>query len=490
VTISRQVLADPAALAHDVQVWARLKDGTPLVTAATRGAGKVVLFHITANPDWSTLPISGLFVEMMQKILERAPQQNLSDASTPSGNDAVSTGGSKSILKPWRLLDGFGKLADPGDRAQAIVAADAPPRAEPSTPAGLYGPQNALRAVNVISSGEALTPIKMPSGAQARILEQARTVALAPWLYLGAFGLFLLDAVLCALALGAGTQGVRARAAVTAVAMAFLLLPSPEPAAAQTERPAASADETAFALKASLETRLAFVRTGDAEADRISKAGLTGLSKILTARTAVEPGEPMEIDPAKDEFVFFPLIYWPVLPNPQPLSDTVLAKIDAYMKQGGLIVFDTKNSDGFDQTLMAGAVRTPLGNLLGKLDLPPLQKVSEGHVLTKSFYLLQSFPGRWDNGDPWVEAPSADGDAIKRGVKADGVSSILITSNDLAAAWALDDSDRPVFAAVPGGDEQREMAFRFGVNIVMYALTGNYKSDQVHVPAILERLGH
>ena len=36
---------------------------------------------------------------------------------------------------------------------------------------------------------------------------------------------------------------------------------------------------------------------------------------------------------------------------------------------------------------------------------------------------------------------------------------------------------------------QREMACRFGVNLVMYALTGNYKADQVHVPAILERLG-
>ena len=48
----------------------------------------------------------------------------------------------------------------------------------------------------------------------------------------------------------------------------------------------------------------------------------------------------------------------------------------------------------------------------------------------------------------------------------------------------------PVVAAcVPGGERQRELAMRFGVNLVMYVLTGNYKSDQVHVPAILERLG-
>jgi hypothetical protein len=69
------------------------------------------------------------------------------------------------------------------------------------------------------------------------------------------------------------------------------------------------------------------------------------------------------------------------------------------------------------------------------------------------------------------------------------VSSIVITSNDLAGAWALDESNRPIYPTVPGGEVQREMAFRGGVNLVMYALTGNYKADQVHVPALLERLG-
>ena len=61
--------------------------------------------------------------------------------------------------------------------------------------------------------------------------------------------------------------------------------------------------------------------------------------------------------------------------------------------------------------------------------------------------------------------------------------------NDWAGAWAVDDQGRPAFPCVPGGEPQREMAMRFGVNLVMYVLTGNYKTDQVHVPAILERLG-
>ena len=103
------------------------------------------------------------------------------------------------------------------------------------------------------------------------------------------------------------------------------------------------------------------------------------------------------------------------------------------------------------------------------------------HVLTRAYYLMHEFPGRYTGGTLWV---AADAD-----VHNDGVSPIIIGANDYAAAWALDSSLRPLYAVVPGGNRQREMAFRFGINLVMYALTGNYKTDQVHVPAILERLG-
>ena len=59
----------------------------------------------------------------------------------------------------------------------------------------------------------------------------------------------------------------------------------------------------------------------------------------------------------------------------------------------------------------------------------------------------------------------------------------------VGAAWALDEQGYPIYPVVPGGERQREMVFRFGVNLAMYALTGNYKADQVHIPAILRRLG-
>src|SRR5260221_13275534 len=122
-----------------------------------------------------------------------------------------------------------------------------------------------------------------------------------------------------------------------------------------------------------------------------------------------------------------------------------------------------------------------LGRRLGGVKIPPLAPVPPDHVLSKSFYLMHDYPGRWNGGQLWIEPVE---DRIN-----DGVASVIVGGNDWAGAWAVDGQGRPAYAVVPGGEQQREMAFRFGINLVMYVLTGNYKTDQVHVPAILERLG-
>ena len=95
-------------------------------------------------------------------------------------------------------------------------------------------------------------------------------------------------------------------------------------------------------------------------------------------------------------------------------------------------------------------------------------------------------------GQLWVEATATaneDEPASRPARAGDGVSSIIITSNDFAGAWANRSDGQSMLPMVPGEPRQRDFAFRAGVNIVMYTLTGNYKADQVHVPALLERLG-
>ena len=535
VLVNRQVLADPSRLTPDVQVWARLKDGTPLVTAAKRGDGQIVLFHTTGNSDWSNLPISGLFVEMLQRITLlggfNAPTVTAAAAAS-NGSAAASKGGAPvssdatvaaagdapGVLLAVQTLDGYGVLRAPPPTAQPVTAsAFASTAASLDHPPGYYGAAGVPRSLNVMSEKTALQALPpLPSRAQSRSYEAGNSWPLKPWLLAITLGLIFAD-IIAVLLLQAGGLPWRlpqasqraspapstSAAAVLALlaASALLVIGSPTSSAQSTNSPSPPAADAKpapaaipdFALSATSKITLGYVLTGDKETDTISRLGLSGLSRVLEVRSSVEPGEPIGVDVTKDEIAFFPVLYWPVLKNPQPLPEAALAKIDAYMKQGGMIVFDTRDyQTGLPTGMaMAGETGPALQRLLGRLDLPRLEPVPEGHVLTKSFYLLRSFPGRWDGGQLWVEAQEnrdSDDDSRKPR-RADGVTSVMVTSNDFAAAWALDSRGKPLYPAVPGGERQREMALRTGINIVMHALTGNYKADQVHVPALLERLG-
>ncbi|HEY4123236.1 MAG TPA: DUF4159 domain-containing protein [Rhizomicrobium sp.] len=464
VTISRQILAEPS-VELGPHSWARLADGTPLVTAAQRGKGWIVLFHVTASPAWSSLPLSGLYVDMLRRVLE------LANGSRPA---AV---GANVSLAPAQVLDGFGQLQKAPAEALPLrgnqIGKVQPTAAHPP---GYYGSEGAEVALNVVGSDFAFAPLDL-SGIS--YYEASNAVSLGAPLLAIAMALLLVDAIVSLALRGLLTlpRGNFARAAP--VLLFFLLLV-----------PHARADD-AFDMKAALDTRLAYVNTGLADVDNMSKAGLVGLDVALTQRTSYEPQEPMAVDLEKDDLSFFPLLYWPMDPREKDLSPAAISKLTDYMKNGGTILFDTRD-------LSLGAVRgaqspgeQTLRRIASKLDLPPLEPIPPDHVLTKAFYLLQSFPGRWDGGKVWVEKlPPADPDAGPSPARGgDGVSPVIIGSNDWAAAWAVDQQGRPLVAVVPGGEHQREMAVRFGVNVVMYAFTGNYKTDQVHVPALLERLG-
>jgi hypothetical protein len=514
VTINRQVLADPAELTPEVAIWARLKDGTPLVTASKRGNGHLVLFHVTANSDWSNLPISGLFVEMLRRLSTMGTIGASGEQGSTKTEATVTADGS--FLAPLKTLDGIGMLTPPPPTAEPIKASElASTRPGFEHPPGYYGQATTPRAFNVLSPKSVLKPFpRLPASVTRLSYQNAATTALKPSLLALAVGLLFADifAVLLLQAGGFGrliTRRPRRRATAAAViALAVLgcsgatdaraqdipqldtFSPLPPPSVTVTVRSGDTAGDKA-AIDATSKVTFAYVRSGDRDTDETSRAGLEGLGRVLEARTAVEPGEPAAVDIAKDEIAFYPILYWPVLESAEALPDVTIAKIDAYMKEGGLIIFDTRDyGQGGANTLpLAGRGGAALQRLLGKLDVPRLEPVPENHVVTKSFYLLRSFPGRWDGGQLWVEAISNNDSETRKARVSDGVTSIMITSNDFAAAWALDDRGRPLYPVVPGGEMQREMAFRSGINIVMHALTGNYKADQVHVPALLERLG-
>ncbi len=474
VTIKRQVLTEPS-IGTDIRSWAQLSDGTPLVTARRQDKGWIILFHVTANTAWSSLPISGLFVEMLRRTIA---------LSTGVAADDPSLTAAGGPLAPTETLDGFGRLGQPAAAALPLRGPDFEKTvANPRHPPGFYGEGGVRRAFNLFKHDAALKALPaLPAGVETTTFGLRQAVELKYVLMAIAIALALFDLVagLVLRGLVAPPRLPARQAAAVVIAIAF----------AATLIPPVKADEN-FNLKASNTYRLAFVLTGDAEVDAMSRAGLKGLTRILKERTAAEPGEPIAIDIEQDELAFFPMIYWPVSVSQSQLSADALAKVDAFMRNGGTILFDTRDQDTAlpGATGNAGSGSLTLRRLLAGLDIPPLQPIGQDHVLTRAFYLLREFPGRWASGRVWVEARQAAGDGAPSTTASDGVSPIIVGGADWAAAWAEDDNGRRIAAVVPGGERQREMALRFGVNLVMYTLTGNYKTDQVHVPAILERLG-
>jgi hypothetical protein len=501
VTVMRQVLAEPDTGLSE-RTWATLADGTPLVTGTRRGKGMIVLFHVTADTRWSDLPLSVAFVEMLKRIVALSGTVN---ADEP----ASTTSASRDVLPASRVLNGFGQFEAPPPTARPIFASFSG-RAKADTPPGFYGPPEGLQAVNTLAPADRLTPLDFSVlGARIEPYRQGEPQDLRGAVFLAALALLLVDA-LVVFWLAGGIYRLmprrRAGAAIVLIAAAALLAGHSDASAQATgerppaARPAAPSDPRAddFAIKATLDTRLAYVITGNAEADQISKAGLQGLTLFLAQRTALEAGDPVGLDIGRDELAFFPLIYWPIVPEAPKPSAQALAKIDAYMKRGGTVLFDTRDAvmappGAGGETKSPGMVA--LRSILSSLDLPELEPVPKDHVLTKTFFLLRDFPGRFNSGQLWVEAlvPADElenEDESRRPARGgDGVSSVIITSNDLAGAWASRPDGQPMLPMGPGDARQREMAYRAGVNIVMYTLTGNYKADQVHIPALLERLG-
>jgi hypothetical protein len=479
IIVNRQVLAEPSRNVMD-RTWARLSDGTPLVTGVRRGGGWLVLFHVTANIDWSNLPLSGLFVDMLRGIVKLGK--------------GTTAGGTTILLPPLTLLDGFGKMRNTGLSTAPIAISKGEPVLgipDANHPPGMYGNASYRYALNLGDGFEDYSSIDliMESIREVRF-DTMGQVDLRHWVLSAAIFLFMLDSLFAWRSRGfVRSFRIRRQGAGIVLCLiiptAILLFPGSSVGqildlSAQKGGPTyVQTDE--FVIESTREVRLAYALTGDPKVDAISRAGLVGLSWILRQRTAIEPSVPIGVHLDDSSILLYPLVYWPVTGKEQIFTDKAVHNIDGYLKMGGMILLDTRDQGNVSE-VSPEFVRAKklLRKILEALDPPALLPVPDGHALRQAFYLINRFPGRWDGGNVWVER-------YEGGVN-DGVSSLVIGGHDWAAAWALSPSGNPLFPLVPGGEPQREMAFRFGVNLVMYALTGNYKADQVHIPSILGRL--
>ena len=457
ITVKRQVMAEPG-IETDTKTWARLEDGSPVVTSSTRGLGRIVLFHVTAGPDWSNLPVGGLYVNMLRRILPLA-------RAAPARNQD-STG-------DWvaeKVLNGFGRLETPPIESASLTdegfeSVEISPQHLP----GLYRQGARRRALNTVKNPESLKAIGAQSGVTLSDYGLTKDRTIGGVLLGAALFMLALDAFFALMSSGRMAYlKPRISKGLAALAIATLVI-MPSDVYAQDKN-----------LDAATALHLAYVKTGNGRMDRMSEIALESLARQLTIRTTIEPKGAKGINPETDDLVFYPFLYWPVARDAQPLSQKANSNLNAYMAGGGTIVFDTQ--DEGDRVLRGSEPHPGLTALTQNLDIPALNKTPEDHVLTKSFYLIQSYPGRWANGPVWV-------DRDINGAARDGVSSVIVTSNDLAAGWALDEDGNEMAQLEKDIPRQREMSIRAGVNIAMYALAGNYKADQVHAAALIERLG-
>ena len=513
VTVRSQVMAQPDPTLAGRTI-ATLADGTPLVTRKSLGEGAVVLFHVTANAEWTSLPLSGLFVQM----LERLAVSTRAAAPTPAD-----LGGTTWVAE--KVLDAFGAVQDGGQLAGVPGERLATGAPAPGMAPGVYAEGDRRLALNVIAAGTMLQATVWPDSVVVEGLAVQRETALKGACLVAALLALLID-VLASLWLsgrlrgprsggpgtggertggertggaktgGSRTGGFRTGGAMTSgariggtVAVLALLLVLPWQGRAQDALP----PNDILALEATNNVVLAWVVTGDAEADRVAEAGLRGLSLRLAERTSIEPADPIGVNLETDELTFFPFLYWPVSALQPIPSDEAYARLNRYLRNGGMILFDTRDADvaGFGGSTPTGK---KLRDLAAGLDVPALEPLPADHVLTRTFYLLQDAPGRFAGREIWVEAAPPDAEQQQgmpfRNLN-DGVTPVVIGGNDWASAWAVDGRGVLMFPVGRGyaGERQREMAYRFGINLIMHVLTGNYKSDQVHVPALLERLG-
>jgi len=470
VTVNSQVVAQPDPNLAE-RVVAALQDGTPLVTQKSVGNGRVVLFHVTANAEWSNLPLSGLFVQMLERLAV-STAGNLEDIQDLEGL----------IWKPEEMIDAFGIIRDVSDRSGVEGAVLAGRALSADMPPGVYSNAGRKAALNVLAQADVLVKASWPTGAVVLSLEKSAQRFLKPYFIIAALGLLLLDIFASLWLSGKLSRRLAGQVAVIALALTFA---QPNPSVAQSD------DVLSNLIN---NTVLGYVKTGNTKVDKTSHAGLLGLSTELFRRTSVEPITPVGVDIEQDELSVFPFLYWPISDRQATPSNGAVDKLNRFLRSGGMILFDTR-----DAHLSSGiSGGTPNGRMLQKiaarLEIPPLEPVPDDHVLTRSFYLLQDFPGRHAGSSVWIEAAPADATKIEgtpfRNLN-DGVTPVVIGGNDWASAWAIDKNGRYMYPVGRGqaGNQQREYAQRFGVNLIMYVLTGNYKSDQVHIPALLDRLG-
>ncbi len=460
--IKRQVLATPSAKDH-AQIWAVASDGTPIISARAQGHGLIILIHTQAKPGWSNMPITGFFVNVLHRIVDISSGARMQISKTTDIENPESQS-----FAPYKLINASGELVAPDQTQAELTIQDI--RSKPLSydfRPGIYHSNNAEYIINL---GDKLGPLRLVSAKDIKgTIEGYSTevnINLQIYFLLAALFLFFCEWLSSALLSGARYKlhfVPRFKASILLCALLIGLLTA-APAWAQSRDDAERANSL----------NLAYVETANPIVNAMAQKGLQYVANAIMQRTALQNVRVTPVNISNDDLAFYPLLYWPI--ESTPLGDKAYAKLNDYMNTGGMLFVDIRNGRKLSQSFYAQ--NQPLSLLSEKLFIPLLKPLPEEHVLRKSYYLLSTanIAGRYDGGDIWLDLGDNSGStAIEDNQH---VAAFIIGANDWISLWADESAD--IY--------KREKALRFGINLVMYALTGTYKQDQVHTKAILERL--
>ena len=470
-TVRQQVLARPSIDLNDKR-WIWIEDQTPLVTHTKMGRGHSILIHTSADTSWSDLVISDFFPEMMSSLAQFSR-----GFSQRKDGDL--------ILTPYKVFNGYGQLQSPGFMAETIKSNALEERAyAPNMPPGFYRSKQADRssfgvAYNLGENKNIRESFAHQIDAdfydQTRAYNEKSYQDLSRLFFALTVILLVLDALFTAsLVYGRKVFGLRA-ASVFALGVGLSLSLYSFPS---------FADESAGEVIVN-RINLGYVITGDSARDQTSQKGLDRLGDVLRRRTTVEFHEAVGVRLGQDDLSEYPLLYWPMTPGQPKLIEEQSEAVQYYLDHGGMVLFDTR--DGQFSETGSSLGQDTLRRVMQDIRVGSLAEIPNDHVLKRSYYLIEQFPGLYEGHPLWIEnVGEAD---------YDGVPSVIIGSHDWASAWA---NAAPTGFSIQrnlnnslssSNRAQTEQAVRFGVNLVMMSLTGNYKKDQVHVKYILERFG-
>ena len=446
ITITKQLVFND--ISDEVMIQAKLNDGTPLVSMRNIGKGKIILFHIGASNIWSDLPISSLFPDMLNRVLLFSKHKGSSNLEGLS-------------LK--KEIDGFGNLIDT-KKIVDINTFNEIKSSKPSLiiPPGKYENDQISVLLNLSTNINNLYVKKSSEYTSISDYSFTNEINLSPMILKILLTMFILDILITIMIknniniykyLSRGNNIIF----LLLFPLVFLY----------------------FQSSTANDTYLAYIKIKSKEINDISENGLNNLKNLLSTRTAISPKGVIGLDLKYDDIFSYPFIYWPLTKNLIQIEKKEVVKINNYMNNGGIIFFDIIGFSRNNLNLKDKKFKA-IRDFLSSIEVKNLSILPKDHTLTKSFYLLKKFPGKWDNRILLIENSNLD--------YKDGVSSIILGFNDWAKAWSLDKNNVPLFPVVPGGERQRELSYRFGINIAMYSLTGNYKSDQIHSKSILDRL--